>query len=415
VSLLKRAKIEIALGLVVLLIIPSMGAAGLSFWSETAPDFHSGRVINARVDPVGISPIEKPSLNASWTQISWGTPNSYAHHDPIMAYDRSNDVLLLLTHPDLGPSFEFWTYNFKSSEWRQSDSPVPNNISQCSAMAYDSARGVVVLHGYGMWTWTYDVTNDIWTDMHPSNAPFPSYRASMVYDERNDEMVLFGASDISSPVHNQTWTYNITNKIWTNKRPADSPSSFPHALAYDRKSGLVVAFGRYGNGTGMSETWTYDSRANIWINRKPSISPSIREYHSMTYDSRTSEVLLFGGKMGDTYLGDTWSYNLTRNEWIQRYPATAPSSRASQALVFNDKEGKAILWGGFGKAPLNGPFWAYDSGVGNWTNLTSSDIPSPRYDSAMAYDTKHGETVLFGGLDDSARLPSCQDSISLWW
>jgi hypothetical protein len=379
--------------------MPSMGAIGLSTRTETFSDYQSGRVINAKVDPSGISLIKKSQINESWTRISPGTPNSQSYAFPIMAYDRSSDVLVLLTHPLFGPSRDHWIYNFKSNEWRQSDSPVPYNISQCSQMAYDSARGIMVLYGYGMWTWTYDVNNDTWTDMHPSSAPYARFPASMVYDENTDEMILFGASDNASTLSNQTWTYNITTDVWTNKRPADAPACYHHALAYDTKSGLVVAFGRYGNGTGMTETWTYDSRTNIWTNRYPSNSPGIREYHSMTYDSRTSEILLFGGSLGDTFLGDTWSYNSTRNEWIQRYPATAPSPRANHALLYNSKKNMAILWGGTGSTPFNGPFWGYDSSVGNWTNLTSSDIPSGRYSAAMAYDANHGETILFGGLE----------------
>jgi hypothetical protein len=83
-------------------------------------------------------------------------------------------------------------------------------------MAYDSARGQVVLFGgYDGTnppgdTWTWD-GND-WTERTPAHAPSPRQQVGMTYDTVHSRVVLFGGLD-NSGFLGDTWTWNGAD--WT--------------------------------------------------------------------------------------------------------------------------------------------------------------------------------------------------------
>ena len=110
-------------------------------------------------------------------------------------------------------------------------------------MAYDAARGQVVLYGgfddvnfFNLGdTWVWD--GSTWTQKFPHDNPGNRYGASMVYDAAHSQIVLFGGSilypDGSFFDLNDTWVWDGNN--WTRKTPQTSPAprEVP-SMAYDR-------------------------------------------------------------------------------------------------------------------------------------------------------------------------------------
>jgi hypothetical protein len=163
-------------------------------------------------------------------------------------------------------------------------------------------------------------------------------------------------------------------------------------------SGVVVLFGGF-NDSYLGDTWTYDIGSNYWVKRDPVNSPPPRAGHAMAYDSDRGEVLLFGGGDGSAFLNDTWTYNSTTNKWTEMNSSNPPPGRSYHAIAFNGGSNDLVLHGGIGQAwPfLLNDTWIYDPITNNWTNTTPSASPPGRYGHALAYDSYIGKLVLFGG------------------
>jgi N-acetylneuraminic acid mutarotase len=222
----------------------------------------------------------------------------------------------------------------------------------------------------------------------------------IAYDAARGQVVLFGGSPShGNPATSDTWVWD--GSVWTQKSPATSPParSTP-GMVYDAARSEIVLF---GGGTGFTDTWVWNG--SIWAQRFPGTSPPPRSTGpKMTYDATRGEVVLFGGQslFGDM-LGDTWVWDGVN--WTQRLPATSPSPRDSHAMAYDAARGEVVLFGGFpggrGVAPLQDT-WVWDGT--NWTQRLPATSPQPRLDHRMAYDAARGEVVLFGGSDIAQSL-----------
>ena len=78
----------------------------------------------------------------------------------------------------------------------------------------------------------------------------------------------------------------------------------------------------------------------------------------MTYDAATGTVVLFGGgRGGDHYLGDTWTWDGTT--WTQQHPAARPPGRNSASMAYDAATGTAVLFGGLGRHGVLGDTWTW--------------------------------------------------------
>src|SRR5262249_36823206 len=133
---------------------------------------------------------------------------------------------------------------------------------------------------------------------------------------------------------------------WLRHRPALSPPArWGHALAYDARRERVVLFG--GTDTTdqvVDDTWEWDGSA--WLRRAPPTSPAARTHHAMAYDTARERVVLFGGKQLQpvTWLADAWEWD--GNEWRQRATPESPRPRSGHAMVFDPAREEIVMTGG---------------------------------------------------------------------
>lgn len=140
---------------------------------------------------------------------------------------------------------------------------------QAHTMVYDSLRGVCVLFG-GVdsgWSNYYDDTwvwnGDNWTDVTPSGfggVDFPDGRClhSAAFDARRGVVVLFGGRD-GSTEYFDLWEWNGTDWTEVTITPTSRPgANLSASLAYDPRFGEVVLFGgRSAPSTYHAHTWLY--------------------------------------------------------------------------------------------------------------------------------------------------------------
>ena len=244
----------------------------------------------------------------------------------------------------------------------------------------------------------------VWVLKTPVTSPPAREGHAMAYDSARGRVVLFGGTDGNGPL-GDTWEWD--GHSWVQRTPATSPTArYGHAMAYDSARGHVVLFGGGGSpGESLADTWDWDGSS--WVQRTPATSPPARTGQGMTYDSFLGRLVLFGGQgPAPNYAGrrDTWEWIGTT--WLERTPygRVNPLPRRSTAMVYESLEGggRVLLFGGYNLWPGASDYlddtWIWDGLWRNWYQVSLDTSPRARESHAMAYDSARACTVLFGGF-----------------
>jgi hypothetical protein len=287
--------------------------------------------------------------------------------------------------------------------------PVPRRNH---AMAYDTARGVMVMFGGRQLlsdpfdgllgdTWEFSGAPDSVWEPRSMPAPSPRYGHSMVYDSIRHVIVLFGGiTDSGGGKFNysgETLEYNGTT--WTLRALPDqgpSPRAF-FAMTFDSARNVTVLHGGY-DGAPNNETWEYDGDA--WQLRTAA-GPAARSGHAMAFDPARNVCVMYGGGTAPgVFTHETWEYDGAAGTWTDH---TIPSffDSIDHTLTFDPIHKVTLRWGG-------NPFSGFHVWNGqNWTgvNVTGANgYVSHRNSHATAYDSVRNAVVTFGGYDDNGSV-----------
>lgn len=206
------------------------------------------------------------------------------------------------------------TWEWDGTRWEERRVNSPGSLDH-HAMAFDDARGVVVMQGGGSngqilggKTWTYN--GDRWTLAADSNqGPGERVHHAMAYDKRRQRIVLYGGFGKAGPASGDVWEWD--GRRWEQKTAVGPGPRSRHRLAFDEARGVIVLYG--GNDSDRT-TWTWDGTR--WQNI-PGDGPAATTMHAMTYDIQRQRVVLFGGGW-DQPLSDLWEWNGARWEQVRR-------------------------------------------------------------------------------------------------
>lgn len=264
--------------------------------------------------------------------------------------------------------------------------PSPRSIH---AMAYDSARGVVVLFGgrdkFDRFNDTWEWDGVTWT-LVAESGPSPRTAHAMAYDSARNVTVLFGGFGAS--FFDDTWEWD--GSTWTQRSPATIPLHRTlHAMVYDSVRDRTVLHGGFAGGNEISrETWEWNG--SNW-SLKSITGPGRRHEHAMAYDSQRGQTVFFGGRVFSV-LDDTWEWS--GGGWTQ-HEVTGPSARSRHAMAYDSACAVSVLFGGSASL-YSDQTWEWDGLA--WSQQFPFVHPSARKDHAMAYDSDRDVVVLFGGL-----------------
>jgi len=270
-------------------------------------------------------------------------------------------------------------------------------------------------------TWIYDPGQNKWTQEYPIASPAARQLHRTAFHIAKGELILFGGAGSAVPFWNaptdcmnDTWSYNLTTNTWINMTPSDAPKPrMLHSMSYNPLSGEILLLfgtqgGYYSESTYYLDMWKYNYSANSWHIRTPK-EPSGRLSSSMAYNQDSGECILFGGYNGLYFLNDTWTYNLTAKRWTLKYPSNSPTPRSLDAIAYDDRMKEAVLFGALEPyVSIINETWVYNFSTNNWLNKEPLISPS-YYDGDIVYACKTGEMVFFGGIDHWNYPPSCHN------
>lgn len=142
--------------------------------------------------------------------------------------------------------------------------------------------------------------------------------------------------------------------------------------------------------------------AQSWQLALPATVPPARAGQAMATDLANGQVVLFGGYVGASYLGDTWLYDGT--DWAQ-FAGTSPPARMRCAMAYDESRAAVVMYGGINGVGTNN--WlagTWELANGAWTQRPSSLFPPRRFGHAMAYDALRQRVVMFGGRTNAGTI-----------
>lgn len=286
---------------------------------------------------------------------------------PAFAYDANRKTSLVFGGvesdgaPPLVPAYELGPVTW--SQVRGAGAVNPPAARFGASLVYDELNKRLLLFGgqvndavYFNDLWAWD--GSTWSRVAAKGTP-PTPRAltAMAFDSARNIVVLFGgdnkpAANMGSYAVNDTWELNVTSDTWTQRNDGtvgmNSRAVIGHAMAYDAKNKRTVLFGGNFAGVGpfvySQETWIWNGTA--WT-QQGGAAPNPRAYYGMAYDSARGVIVISGGETNAGLfqaLGDVWELdNLT---WTKRNPATNVPGRSNHSMTYDANRKLVLTFGG---------------------------------------------------------------------
>lgn len=284
-------------------------------------------------------------------------------------------------------------------------------------MAFDGKRGEVLLFGgisndpaaifpRALWAWN----GSAWRCM-PGTGPVGRMDAHLAWDESRDRLVLFGGRQLTrdrqSIFLRDTWEWD--GAAWTRVDTAGPGPRVHGAMAYDPARRAIVLHGGGGAEAMLTDTWEWrDGRWRMLDIEMPagalgnslSAMPSAlilvaaqRDSTPGCVDQRRATLYQLGAGRPRTLAG--------------RGPCFSP-----QAPAVPIADG-VLLFAGWNSRDVNVPAESWAWHAGTWRQLEG--VPPRRRGAAMAWDSRRGRAVLYGGEGDEGLRADVWESDGSRW
>ena len=329
------------------------------------------------------------SCLARWEERDLAGPSGRWRHAGAVDTDRN---VLVLFGSDTGET-DTWEYDLATDTWTRVVTSIGPSRRGGHAMAYDAARGRIVLSGGGYLganaeVWEYDVTTNRWTQA-PS---LPQARSghSMAFDSQRQTMVLYGGLAAGTASATDVLERSPGSATWTARPATTNPGAqIGYAMAYDpvRQRTVLV-----GGGTTSLTLWEWDGVEGLWNVLTPTgTAPGTRSNPAAIYDNARQRLIIAGGEG----TASTWEFNGA--SWTQR--ANLPTGgRDEHVMVFDPLNQRVLVHGGLvNSAGTARELLAFNGSTNQWTTVWSAASCSPRDLFGMIYDEVGERALLYGG------------------
>jgi len=237
--------------------------------------------------------------------------------------------------------------------------------------------------------WKYDTLLYNWTQLTSGATGRNAHSAVAI----GTDMFIFGGFS-AGVYYNDLWKYNTVLNTWlqpTYSGTAPSTRYGPTAVAIGTD---MFIFGGYNGTTYLNDLWKYNTITDTW---SPPLAPTgniplIRRYHSAV--AIGTDMFVFGGNNGTTYLNDLWKYDTLLNTWTQLLSGASVRRNHTAVAIGTDM----FIFGGYNGTTYFNDLWKYDTLLNTWTQLLSGASIRDNL-SAVAIGT---DMFIFGGFNTAA-------------
>ena len=194
---------------------------------------------------------------------------------------------------------------------------------------------------------------------------------------------------------------------WMKMSASSVPNRDGACLVWVDTDNSFILYGGYGlTGGYLGDTWKYNFTNDQWTDITPATSPPARWKAGCTYDPVDRFVLMFGGFDGLVWSSQTWKFDPATTAWTQLFPTgAAPRNLQATPVTYDYQHRKFIMVGGNTVTNVL-ETWAYDVVANSWTLRTTSG-PSVRDGHNIAYNNATDRTFLFSGGSISMPVLYC--------
>jgi len=264
-----------------------------------------------------------------------------------------------------------------------------------------------------------------WTQLAPAGpAPPARHMHSMVYDRKNNRMVVFGGHILGgTPFANDLWVLQNANGLggtpaWGALSPAGTAPAARewHTAVLDEINNRMIVFGGTKGGL-LNDVWVLDHANGLggmpsWILLNPKGTvPAARAGHTAVYDGANNRMIVFGGGHGGggPFYDDVWVLEHANgmggtSAWIALSPTgTPPSVREDHVAIYDPGSNRMVVFGGWDGPNYFNDVWVLEKanglgGTPKWLTVTPSGTPPSKRELASAvYDDVCHRMILFGG------------------
>jgi len=205
----------------------------------------------------------------------------------------------------------------------------------------------------------------------------------------------------------ETWTFDPAKRRWARLSDEEKLFGCSGTLGFDAKAGVFVFFinarlrsNRRMDLDEVSETWTIDLGTGAWKQLATKGQPPAGLLGcSMVYDASAGNFILFGGWFPTTgnFYNETWSFDYAGLEWKRFEPTSSPPGRNYAEMAWDEKAGKAVLFGGDSGGDKDPRTWLFDPKTDAWTSVEAADGPEQLDYASLTFVPPLGGCLLFGG------------------
>jgi hypothetical protein len=283
---------------------------------------------------------------------------------------------------------------------------------------------------YTRQTWEWDGDTATFTDRTiPAAWPREREGYAFTFDTQRGRAILMGGG-LGNEILRDLWEWDDASGAWTDRTPDVLPPTWPGPgangeMVYDPDRDRILVASPYTE----RNLYAWDPSTGTFTDLTPSPLPASWPpvgFGPMAYDAKRKRIVMVAGYAGyrpDPGVRgrvDTWELDPATLVWRTATTDDAPPARILHTIAYDSRRGSVVLFGG--EAPSVdtrfSDLWEWDGGAARWIDRTPSPLPalwpSARSNHAIAYSAARGRVVLFGGVGATADTWEWDGVTGLW-
>ena len=179
---------------------------------------------------------------------------------------------------------------------------------------------------------------------------------------------------------------------WNSKKTPGPPMKTLSSGGYNTRTGEVVLFGgigKRGYEDLRKDSWSFNGQRWKEIHTN---DIDTRDHHKMIYMEHLGCFLLYGGQNSKRD-SDSTTWLLRDSLWTS-LAVKGPGPRYHFGMAYDPVRKKAVLYGGYGPRGIQQDTWEFDGTI--WSKITE-DGPGPRGRFSMTWDSDRKMVIMHGG------------------